>query len=100
MELNSRTFLDCLHSNFAVSDAEATDITLELTQVNDAVSSPRLQNFSLVFRGPMSPLLPQRIYRLSHSKLGPLDIFLVPIGPDQAGMQYEAVFNLLRDGVQ
>ena len=48
--------------------------------------------FSLVFRGPMDPLLAQRIYPLDHAEMGQRDIFLVPIGPDQEGMRYEAVF--------
>ena len=49
--------------------------------------------FSLVFRGPRAPVLPQRIYRLEHGTIGAFEIFLVPIGPDQEGMRYEAVFT-------
>jgi hypothetical protein len=49
--------------------------------------------FSLIFRGPRAPLLPQRTYRLAHPALGAFDLFLVPIGPDQDGQCYEAVFN-------
>jgi hypothetical protein len=50
------------------------------------------KQFSLVFRGPAAPVLPQGTYRLSHAELGELDLFLVPIGPDAEGMRYEAVF--------
>ena len=49
--------------------------------------------FSLVFRGPRAPVLPQRIYLLEHEAIGTIEIFLVPIGPDQEGMRYEAVFT-------
>ncbi len=49
--------------------------------------------FSLVFRGPGEPALTQRIYPLDNETLGRLEIFLVPIGPDDEGMRYEAVFN-------
>ena len=49
--------------------------------------------FSVVFRAPPGTPLPQRIYRLQHSELGTLDLFLVPIGPDADGMCYEAVFS-------
>ncbi len=49
--------------------------------------------FSLVFRGPHAPVLPQRIYRLEHEAIGTFEIFLVPIGPDQAGTRYEAIFT-------
>ena len=49
--------------------------------------------FSLVFRGPGEPVLAQRLYALDNETLGRLEIFLVPIGPDDEGMRYEAVFN-------
>lgn len=49
--------------------------------------------FSVVFRGPAEPLLPQAIYRLEHDRLGTLDLFLVPLGPSADGMSYEAVFT-------
>ena len=49
--------------------------------------------FSIVFLGPRDPVLPQRIYRLEHDELGTLDLFLVPIGRDDAGVRYEAVFT-------
>jgi hypothetical protein len=48
--------------------------------------------FSLSFRGPPQPILPQRIYRLAHDALGVLEIFLVPIGADDEAVTYEAVF--------
>lgn len=49
--------------------------------------------FSLLFRGADEPTLPQGVHRVLHPTLGALDIFLVPIGPDAQGMQYEAIFN-------
>ena len=48
--------------------------------------------FSLFFRGPTERALPQGIYRLAHSELGELELFLVPLGPDGEGMRYEAAF--------
>jgi uncharacterized protein DUF6916 len=51
----------------------------------------RLQ-FSLVFRGPLDPALPQATYGVDHGELGRLELFLVPIGPDGTGMRYQAVF--------
>lgn len=51
----------------------------------------RLQ-FSLVFRGPGEPILPQGSYALVHEELGELELFLVPIGRDSEGVRYEAAF--------
>lgn len=49
--------------------------------------------FSLIFRETGGSYLPQRTYAIKHPTLGWLDLFLVPIGPDQAGMRYQAVFT-------
>jgi hypothetical protein len=49
--------------------------------------------FHLIFRGPSAPVLDQRIHALSHPTFGALEIFLVPIGPDDLGQCYEAVFG-------
>ncbi len=49
--------------------------------------------FSLLFRGPVQPVLPQGIQSLRHPAFGEPGIFLVPIGPDAQGMRYEAIFN-------
>ena len=48
--------------------------------------------FSLLFRGPTEPVLPQRIYRLEHQAVGALDIFIVPVARDASGVHYEAIF--------
>ncbi len=49
--------------------------------------------FSLLFHQPESRLAPQQIFRLSQPDLGELDLFLVPLGPAQEGMRYEAVIS-------
>jgi hypothetical protein len=51
------------------------------------------ESFSLLFHAPPQWRYPQRIYRLSHPRIGPLDVFLVPLGPDEKGMRLEAIFN-------
>ena len=50
--------------------------------------------FSLIFRAAGVHFhLAQGIYLLEHGGHGELHVFLVPIGPDEAGMRFEAVFN-------
>jgi len=83
--LTAADFAPHLHERFAVSPAGGPPLALELAEVTGAGGRP----FSLVFRGPSEPLLPQRIHRLEHPTLGALDLFLVPIGPGR----YEAIFT-------
>jgi hypothetical protein len=53
------------------------------------------RSFSAVFRGPKEPALVQGTYVLAQTELGELTLFLVPIGADDTGVTYEAVFNRL-----
>jgi hypothetical protein len=73
----------------------AEPISLELVEITAGGPGPRRggRPFSLVFRGPRSPSLPQAQYRLEHPAMGELDVFLVPIALDPQGLSYEAVFN-------
>lgn len=49
--------------------------------------------FSLLFRGPREPLLPQQTYPMRHQTIGAFALFIVPLGPDQEGLLYQAVFG-------
>src|ERR1044072_8955996 len=55
-----------------------------------------MERFSAVFMGPREILLPQQIYRVSHSDMGEFDIFLVALGQEPEGFRYEAVYNYYR----
>jgi hypothetical protein len=41
----------------------------------------------------LEPFLPQGMRKLQHETVGELDLFLVPVGQDAQGFQYEAAFN-------
>jgi hypothetical protein len=81
-----------LHTRFRVTTLE--DYELELVEVADH-SNGRLEQFSLIFTGVLSPWLPQGSYKLAHPQMGECELFLVPNGPDVSGMQYQAVFSRL-----
>jgi hypothetical protein len=51
------------------------------------------QPFTLMFRGPTQPVLPQSTYRVSSPHLPAMDIFLVPVSAAADGVRYEAVFG-------
>ncbi len=95
-KLTPADFAKCLNQTFNLR-LESSTLVLELITVDElgtgAPGGGRRQPFSLTFRGPEEPVLPQRVYALEHATMGRLEIFLVPIGPDQAGMCYQAVFN-------
>jgi hypothetical protein len=96
-DLTLATFEPRLGESFRIALDEGQGVDVELVEaVASAGGGARGEGlrepFSIVFRGPYEPVLPQRIYRIEHDELGALEIFLVPIGPDESGMRYEAVF--------
>jgi len=86
-------------STFDLITEDALTVPLELSEVKarnqtSGAEDGGRQPFSLLFvAGTDAPILSQRLYRLDHASLGALDLFLVPIGPKNGAMQYEAVFN-------
>jgi hypothetical protein len=99
MDLEYKDFVDQTGTEFTARATDEGDkVVLELVSVAPLPRSGvggREQPFSAEFQGPAEPLLPQQIHHLSHGKLGAVQLFLVPLGPDPATarMRYEAIFN-------
>ena len=91
-------FAASVGTRFRASWGTEESIELELSSAMPVGHGPRegasREPFSLVFRtdSPQT-YLAQGIYRLEHEQHEMLHIFLVPIGPDEIGMRFEAVFN-------
>ena len=86
-------FAENLHTKFLVRVDEDRTVELELTQITESNSAPNYEQYALVFRGPADVYLPQQIHPLEHQRLGTMSVFLVPIGRDEHGFEYEAIFN-------
>lgn len=86
-------FTEHIDSKFLMHCGQGEAKELRLVSATDLGSSPRQAQFSLIFQGPADAPRFQSIFKLDHEKLGRLDLFLVPIGEDRDGIQYEAVFN-------
>jgi len=95
------TFTPHLGSTFRVTLAGGVVVDLILTEATSLGTSPGLRPdgtdrrapFSLFFSGPIQPVLPQRIYYLEHPSVAGLDIFIVPLGPHEDGVRYQAIFS-------
>jgi hypothetical protein len=93
---DSKIFAEQLHTKFRVKLTGQAPVELELFEVNDRETAPKLELFSLGFRGPHSPRLNQQIHHFEHEKLGAFELFLTPVGVDQEGLLYEVVFHRFR----
>jgi hypothetical protein len=88
-------FASALNSRFCARVADSSDFDLSLVQFNDVVSNSVQEIFTLLFRGPLDAPPMQNIYQLEHDTLGSMELFMVPVKRDEAGLYYEAVFNRL-----
>lgn len=93
--LDRASFSEQLNTRFQVQIGDTDSLELELVEATDRRSTPGQERFSVLFRGPRDVLLQQALYKVEHEKLGTFDLFLVPVGMDDEGVSYEAVFNRL-----
>ena len=90
---------DTFHVQLDASDA----IALQLIEVRDLLAAHPLvtqgqmidaeQSFSILFHGPAARPLGQDTYHFTHSHVGEIMLFIVPMRRDNHGCSYEAVFN-------
>jgi hypothetical protein len=94
-DLTAESFSEHLGTRFRVHVDGERSMEVELYEVARHEKHPgsRREPFSLYFRGHPRSYLPQAIYRVEHERMGTMEVFLVPIGPDAQGMRYEAVFG-------
>ena len=91
-QIAKEKFLSTVDSVFQMQD-ETQGVSLTLIRVQEGRSTDRIEQFSLIFRGPKQPVLKQGTRHLVHPILGELDIFLVPVGATSDGADYEAAFT-------
>jgi hypothetical protein len=93
--LTKNVFEENLNTRFWILDESSEAHAVDLVEIKNGHISPRQEQFSLHFRGDRDRVFPQRIYPMKHESIGEFDLFLVPIGRDETGTTYEAVFNRL-----
>jgi hypothetical protein len=88
-------FGDKIGQTWVIDEPNAPHIELTLTEVESLRNYAKLarEPFSLAFETHGDFVLPQRMYALRHAALGPMSIFLVPIGKSRNTVTYQAVFN-------
>ena len=96
-QLTIETYEPHVGSSFWVEFPNGAKVELRLVRAAKVMESEAAQlprhPFSLYFLGPKSFLLKQHVYHVTHEKLEPIDIFVVPIGEQGDAYQYEAVFT-------
>jgi hypothetical protein len=94
-ELTRELFSDKVGQIWVLDEADAPPIELTLTEFEPLRNYAKLKRepFSLLFTTSGDFVLPQRLYTVRHAMLGPMTIFLVPIGRQGDTTTYQSVFN-------
>ena len=96
-DLTVESFERYVGSSFWADFPNGSRVELRLVRAAKVMESEaaRLKRhpFSLYFIGPKSFRLKQHIYRITHETAEAMEIFLVPVGEDEGGVLYEAVFT-------
>ncbi len=85
-------FVELLDRAFYVGDDAHP--TLELIEVAAGPSAPRVEQFTLCFRGAPGMQLPEGIHRLTPEGDAAVDLHLIPAGGDPSGSYFNAFFSL------
>ena len=103
VELVSETFADRVGDEFEVTPAAGGEPFPALLSACDEAhygSAEELREqlgrvpFSLLFHAThRDGYWPQQTFNLRHPELGEFPLFMVPLGPDDRGMRYEAVIS-------
>jgi hypothetical protein len=92
MELSLADFEGFVGEPYEIVFADGT-IAIVLEKAQGLPRSTREAGaFRLEWRGPVEPVLAQAIYRLRRDEQQ-FDMFIVPVGRDERGTLYEAIFN-------
>ena len=94
--LSANNFNALLNAVFTIKFSEGIEHGAELISVTEFSGYSPLQRtpFSLVFRTQQkNEYYEQDIFTVTHPEEGNLELFLTPLGFDEVGMKYEAVFS-------
>jgi len=95
-QMTAATFSLHVNTGFRVRMEPNRVVEMTLIDVAENGSSPQVESFTLSFQAPPGAPVRQGSYPVAHDALGEFELFVVPVGRDGRGVQYEAVFNRLR----
>jgi len=97
MVITKQTFENIDNKIFEISFNPEQVVTCELIEVSSintqTIEQDQKEAFSLVFQTSGDTIFEQNTYMVKNSELDETPLFLVPIGADEKGVRYEAVFN-------
>ena len=93
------TFTRQVNTEFRI-ESDTGRVSVKLIEATASTPDQSLAQdcFSVIFHGPAERPLEQGTYPMEHAALGRFALFVVPVGRDEQGYYYQAVFNRLKPG--
>ena len=96
-ELTRDDFAAQLNTTFDIFLTDDAAVEAELIEVTEQRKLGKAEGFAILFLAPLTAPIIQQNCKVEHPTLGSFELFLVPVGQNEAGIQYESVFNRLVD---
>jgi hypothetical protein len=88
-------FVGLLGQNLLLRSSTRGDFAVNLVKVREVPTKQRIEQFTIVLRGPAQLPLTAGLYDLFHESFGSLSLYLDPSGRDAFGLLYRSDFSLL-----
>ena len=93
LHIKAKMFQPLKGEGFKLQTSDGQTISVTLTEVEEYHYSPNLETFDLVFHSQDREMLEQGTYRISHAKLGEMNLFVVPSPSKRSGQDYVVTTN-------
>ena len=94
-ELHKSSFDPHLNTKFKIYTDYTGGVEAELVEISEH-NKENLECFSLLFKVSREKFFDQKLYKVTHPKMGEINLFLVPVvHTKQDAYYYESVFNRL-----
>jgi hypothetical protein len=93
--LSRDTYVPLLNTKFRIDVTPNMSVDAELIKISDLLTRPRQEQFSILFLSGADTPAEQGLFAVHHETLGDFELFLVPVGSDEKGITFQAVFNKL-----
>ena len=91
--IKAKMFQPLTGEGFKLQTSDGQAISVTLIEVEEYDYSPKMETFNLVFHSQERETLEQGTYRVSHSKLGEMNLFMVPSPSKRSGQDYVVTTN-------
>lgn len=97
MTITKQTFENIQDKSFEIAFHPEQHLTCKLIEVKGINSSTlkdgQAEPFSIVLETPGDLVFEQNTYMIKNKEMDEFPLFLVPIGADENGVRYEAIFT-------